>query len=466
MRKRIVAGSGPAGGSRGGQPIRSAGPAWSASIARLADGVRDVCARDGVPWLVLAVIVAIAVRAAWMAYVNVDPNDGRLDDSVFYYNVGRFIAFAGHYQDPWQFQPTAAWPPGYPLILAAFFRLFGWHLVVAKTANLIFSAATVALVYLIARRLFNVRVAFLAALGLALFPGQVYFSTLLMTETVFAFIFALLVLLTISWTGGRLPSWWQVLVLGSVVGVAALVRSEGVLLAGLVVLFWCLVVRPWRLLLRYVPLLLVGAVIVIAPWTIRNAVQFHAFIPLRDGAQGTLSAGVNPDFSEADLDQLFVFLPRQRPIGESLRYWSAHPWEIPSFAWLKLKILYKNDQEGVTWAQNAPLYLSEREVHFWSTLSNWYLFGIGGLAILGTPLCLRGARKRQGMAILAFAVGWSAAFILFIPASRYHFPVGPLLPIPAAALAVTVWDRVAGSLGTVRSPRLPASAQRGGEAPE
>ncbi len=71
----------------------------------------------------------------------------------------------------------------------------------------------------------------------------------------------------------------------AVVGLAALTRSEALLLLPLVVL-WA--TRSWRSLL----LATVGAVVVLSPWVIRNAYALGELVPLSDN-RGTLLVGAN-----------------------------------------------------------------------------------------------------------------------------------------------------------------------------
>ncbi len=395
--------------------------------------------RSDWPWLAVALSVAVALRLLWVLHANVDPNDGRLDDSVFYHNVGHLLAGGRGYLNPWTEQVTAAWPPGYPATLAAVYKLFGWHLGLAKALNIAFGAATVALVYVIGRRAFDQRVAFLGSMTLAAFPSQIYFSTLVMTETFFALIFALTLLLTLLWTVERDGSWWQALVLGLLVGFAGLVRGEGLLLGVIVVGLWLLTVRPWRRIVPLLAPLTVGVVLVLTPWTVRNAVQLHEFVPLREGGGGALSAGLNPDFSRDYLATLYVFDPPQPPLEESARHWLSHPWELPGFVLLKLQVLYENDDEGVFWTQVKPLYLSDAEEGFFKNLSNVYFFSVGAMALLGVPLALASGRG-SALAIVVFGLGWSLAFTLLFPVARYHFPVSSLASILGAAFAVRLWD--------------------------
>ncbi len=90
-------------------------------------------------WLVaisLAAIlaIAVAVRVAWVAYVNVHPFDGRMDDTVFYFASARSLADALEYRDQFG-RFSAHWPPGYPLTLAAAFFAAGSHLAGLASAD-------------------------------------------------------------------------------------------------------------------------------------------------------------------------------------------------------------------------------------------------------------------------------------------------------------------------------------------
>ncbi len=387
----------------------------------------------------MAVLTAVALRIAWVAYANVDPNDGRFDDSVFYHNVGHLLARGSGYTNPWLGGPTAQWPPAYPAALAVLYKVFGWELVWAKALNIGCAAVTVVLIYLIGRRLFDRRVGYAGALVLALFPGQIYFSTLVLTETIFAMVFVLVLLLVLLWTVERQDgAWWQPLIIGLLVGGAAMIRAEGILLLPIVIALWLLTVRPWGRLLDYVPALLLGAVLALTPWTARNASAFGEFIPLRPSPDGIAAIGLSPDFEEY---RPAAGLPPPS-LSDSVGHWVAHPWELPSFGWHKMRVLYKNDEDGIFWVQSRQGVLSETSADRWSRLANVYFFTVGALALLAIPLCLGQERKRR-VAIPVFGLGWSLMFLIFAPQTRYHFPVGPLAALLAAALLVFVWDSIA-----------------------
>ena len=398
-----------------------------------------------VPWLAVTVLTAVVLRIAWVVYVNVDPNDGRLDDTVFYHNAARYLAEGAGYVDPWWGGPTAAWPPGYPAALAVLYKLFGWHVVLAKGLNIAFAAATVALTYVLARRIFDQRVAYLGALTLACFPGQIYFSTLVFAENMFAMIFVLVLLLTLVWTVERKEArWWQVLLLGSLVGLAGLVRAEGLFLAAVLVGLWAVAVRPWRKVASYAALLALGVALPLAPWTVRNAVQLDQFVPLRTGGGGALALALDPDTPPYSL----VKGPETRSVSEGIRYQLTHPVRLFSYAGEKLRYLYGDDSDGIHAILNLPAVqftpsyrppIPEEVGQLWRGLANRYFFAVGAAALVAAALCLV-RRNRASYVLLGAVLGWTLLFAIISPVSRYHFPLVPITSILAGAFLVFAWD--------------------------
>ena len=391
------------------------------------------------PWLAMAVLGAVGLRVLWVVYVNVDPNDGRFDDSIFYHNVARGLAETWQYGDPFGRGLTAQWPPAYPATLAVLYKLFGFHLLLAKGLNIAFAAITVALTYVIARRVFGRWAAYLAAVILAFFPGQIYFSTLVYAETMFGMVFMLVLLLALVWTVQRSEArWWQVLLIGFLIGLAGMVRVEGVFLVFVLVALWAVTVRPWRTVARYAVLVALGTVLALTPWTVRNAVQLHQFVPLRTNMGNAVSRTVDPEFESPRLSET-------KPLGESFRSLLTYSWRIVPSISENVKTLYENDADGIRRTQSASgsgLYqppLSESEVGFWRGLADRYFFAAGAAALAGATLCVL-RRNRASLPIIVAAVGWTLLFGFVTPTTRYHFPVGPLIAIMAAAFIMFAWD--------------------------
>jgi hypothetical protein len=249
----------------------------------------------------------------------------------------------------------------------------------------------------------------------------------------------LVLLLALVWTDQRSEArWWQVLLIGSLIGLAGMVRVEGVFLVFVLVALWAATVRPWRTVARYAMLVALGTVLVLTPWTVRNAVQLHQFVPLRTNMGNAVSRAVDPEFEGPRLSET-------KPLGESFRSLLTYSWRIVPSISGNVKTLYENDADGIRRTQSASgsaAYqppLSAKEVGFWRGLADRYFFAAGGAALAGATLCLF-RRNRASLPIIAAALGWTLLFGFVNPITRYHFPVGPLIAIMAAGFIMFAWD--------------------------
>jgi 4-amino-4-deoxy-L-arabinose transferase-like glycosyltransferase len=210
--------------------------------------------------------------------------------------------------------PTALLAPGYPAVIALIFRVFGSFTFPAAIAvmgmQVLFSAGTVLLIMMVARRCFDSRTADLAGVFWAvslplLWMPTIFWETCLST-------LLLVGMIALALRCEQKPSRFLWALLGGYCGLAGLV-NPALLLALLALLGWA----AWqtRKTLRYSPLLgLLVLLLVFAPWPIRNARALGAFIPLRStvgfelwmgnraGATGFLDESLFPLFNRRELD--------------------------------------------------------------------------------------------------------------------------------------------------------------------
>jgi 4-amino-4-deoxy-L-arabinose transferase-like glycosyltransferase len=85
---------------------------------------------------------------------------------------------------------------------------------------------------------------------------------------------------------------WTAAALGVAAGLAALTKGEGALLPIIPLAMWW-GHYPRAAWLRRAAVLLVAMVLTVAPWTIRNAIEMDAFIPVSTNASTTLWSGHN-----------------------------------------------------------------------------------------------------------------------------------------------------------------------------
>ena len=399
-------------------------------------------------WLLVILAVAAGLRIAWIAVANVNPEDGRVDDTVFYFVTAKWLAAGIGYRDPYWGNYTAGWPPGYPMLLAPLFKLVGPSYVAAKALNVALACAACLLTYELGRRAFDRRTGIAAAFVLALFPGQIFFATLVMTEVAFGAMFLLMLLLLSVWTlDSHQARPWQLITLGLLIGGLALIRAEAVALPLVVIALWRLTMPGWRRLARNAAIMLAAFAIALTPWTVRNAVRLHQFVPLRENSSGALANALDPNYDSRP-DKM---LPAPS-LRDSARYIAHHSWELIPAQLHKVAILYGDDEDGIFWVQNGRPVLETRNADLLSRGASMYFYVVLALALAAAPLWLSIARRRR--LVLAFAlVTWTLLLSAFWPESRYHFPIVPVLCIFAAALVVTAWDAAARRLRRVAAGR-------------
>jgi 4-amino-4-deoxy-L-arabinose transferase-like glycosyltransferase len=265
---------------------------------RRAGGVRLTNRIPTRVWIVLAVALALRVllvALTWHTHLTLDPSD---------FNRTAASIAHGHGYPPSNRAPgggpSAFRPPAYPFFLAAVYVVAG-HTAPAlgRLAGAVLGVLSVALIGLIALRLWDRRVAMVALVIAAIGPPLIVLSTALISEALFVPLVLAAVLTALEARGRSRRLRWATAT-GVLAGLAALTRTNGLIL--LLPLALAFVPRgTWRRPRSWIApaTVLLAAALTIAPWTIRNALVFHAFIPVSDETGYTL-AGTYNQVSRAD----------------------------------------------------------------------------------------------------------------------------------------------------------------------
>lgn len=162
-------------------------------------------------------------------------------------------------------EPTAFLPPLYPLLLALLHLLFGSNLLLPRLVGIAMGAATAVLAYHLSSLIAGRRAGLIAGLLLAFHPVAAFHSVEISTHQL-----AALTLLLPMWhlARGRIDLRRSVMS-GALIGVAFLARPTSWMLLPLVGAWILLKQRSARLVLG----LLAGALLVSAPWVLRNTVS-------------------------------------------------------------------------------------------------------------------------------------------------------------------------------------------------
>jgi hypothetical protein len=393
-------------------------------------------------------------------------------------------------------QPSSNYSPGLPLAVAAVYEVTGGvHERAARVVLAVVASLAVLFAYLIGRRLWStgripagqpprqgvaadrrgVVAGLVGALAVAVYPAFLEYGGMLMSESLAATLLSGAVL-GLFWARDGVSA-WRWLIPGLALGVLAMVRPEylavGVLLAVVVALIevrshfcpdsgqkcerqW----RGWRGVARGA-LIVAGILIVVAPWTVRNALALDRFVPISTGGGQVLYAGTylpsdgdpeevgaavvaeNPElFSPADATQLRLeqILARlaantypELESDEALsrmgreQLWddvSEEPLEYAGFVATKVGRIWSHGPRDV---MREPL---------WEAL-HWALVGFG---LLGLAL-LAWRRRWEALVLATVFLSITAISALLVASPRRVLVMVPLVAACAGVGAVWLWDQ-------------------------
>lgn len=233
---------------------------------------------------------AIAIGAGLVA-VNDLPVGGFFDDA-FYVILGKALATGQGYRNlNLPAAPFAThYPPGYPLLLAALWRVwpsFPANVLLFKLANVVFLGVIAAFGYRLGRERmgFGVAGALVMTIAGTVTTPALYLSSMVLSETMFL----ALLLPFLLWAEGAMasgrPSMGTSLLLGAGSGLLFLVRSQSIALTAAIVVVYA-VRRRWK----ESGAALAAAIVVASPWLIWVAVHDAAYPLLLRGDYGSYFA--------------------------------------------------------------------------------------------------------------------------------------------------------------------------------
>jgi 4-amino-4-deoxy-L-arabinose transferase-like glycosyltransferase len=400
-------------------------------------------------WVLLVFVLALALRAAWSFWADCDPRAvWRFDMSIYDYQALTLARGEGYLH--FSGDPTAHWPPGYPLVLAGVYRITGDSLLAGYLLNAVLGSVSVVLVYLVGLKAFGRPAALLGALLLALWPNNVYASSLILTEPLFTALLLLIIVVTAYLLlGQRTPTLRSAAVAGLLLGAASLVRGEA--LALLLVIGPILLVRwrSWRRTFGVLAVILAGMAVVVGPWTIRNALRMDSFLLISTSGNEALWVGHH----EGADGEIADFGPIETPhwglpnaekevkvgdeaLRQALEFIKENPLEELRLVPKKLSALYRVDGSGIRWLQLEKPSIPVGAGENLRTLGNVYYWAIIGLVVIGLPTWFS-VREPARLLLAGVVLCWSVLFgFVFFGDQRFHVPVTPIFALWAAVALV------------------------------
>ncbi len=257
-------------------------------------------------------------------------------------------------QAPYGILHDGAWKaPGYPAWVGIWYSVLGGgsHAFAVRLAQTPLAGLTVLLAWRLARRLFGPRVAVATAFAVALYPQVWQYIGLLYPEALAIPIYLGLLILVLT----RPLTLRRAIGTGVLIGIALLIRPSTLYMLLPLVVIWCLR-AGWRHGIQLTVVAGLVAVAVVTPWTIRNAIVMHGFVPISlesAAAYGTFNA-------QSASNSGFPYAWEPDPAPDADLFSRAHP--------LSDVTLYdKLQQRAIDYVKAHPISLAK--AFFWNGIT-------------------------------------------------------------------------------------------------
>ncbi|MGA7159896.1 MAG: glycosyltransferase family 39 protein [Bacteroidota bacterium] len=338
--------------------------------------------------------------------------------------------------------PTAYRLPGYPLLLAAAYGVFGDSDLPIKILQALADVLSCFLLFSIGKKLFSEKIGLTAAAILAVFPIQVLYVPLLMTETIFTTILLLIVWVAVV---EDVPA--QFIILGVLTGLGMLLRSTAACLPFVIFLNRWRCSISFRTNVRSLIVIAAAALITVSPWIARNYIQFHTlsftsnggvnfWIGNHHGANGTFSFPKENNPLEAAKDE---FDRSQLGYKLGFEFIATHPFELVVLEGKKVAHFFAADY----WLLMVMDYKPE-----WASLQRasaiYSQFSPADVIVLHLPyvvvilvgtfglVCPAGKDEKKFFFLRSLLLFWLTMHLIFYAGARYRFPVVPIFILAAA----------------------------------
>ena len=337
--------------------------------------------------------------------------------------------------------------PGYEYFLAAIYYIFGHNYAAVWIIQALLLALSAFLIFLVSKEVFGKRWNFLigitALILVGFSPDLITLQGMLMSETLGIFLITLSVYLFFKLANRENPPVSGVALLAVSSALTALVRTPALFLAVPMAGYFAFYKR-WKFLAVFLALFIV----LFIPWTVRNYLIFHEFIPtnlahgldLATGNHLGASGELEPyELNDRLIGQYGYLKANSMLLKEAIGFIVSHPLEF-------LKITF----------YRISMYFSvARPTGFWFHLSGWSrILTLAFSAIYSAMLFFLGfcgiwkirdlGEKNNARLLFFMLVMMPLAIIGVVVETRYRSSVYPFFAVFAGYAADLFWQKKAG----------------------
>ncbi|MGB7062374.1 MAG: tetratricopeptide repeat protein [Candidatus Zixiibacteriota bacterium] len=362
--------------------------------------------------------------------------------------------------------------PFYAYFLAIVYKIFGHDYIIPRLIQHLVGSFSCVLVYFLARKLFNRKVAVVSGFIAATYGMLLYFEGELLLDSFLVFFDLLLILFLLR--AKENPKFFRWFACGAILGLSAITRPNILVFVPFVWLWIFLAFRrkkTFKTVLTYSASFLLGSILVISPVTLRNIIAgkdtvliasqggINFYIGNNKNADGVSAIFYKEDWQYRDFQQM-----AERETGQSLK-----PSEISNYYYRKGVDFYLEDPSAAFGLLAKKFYL------FWSRFEisnnqNIYFFRqysslirilplgfwlIGPLGLTGMILSMRAVnrskktrsgktadRRKRILLPVLFILCYMATVVAFFVPARFRLPVIPLLLIFSGFSLVWLFERL------------------------
>src|SRR6476619_3961129 len=258
-------------------------------------------------------VLGLLVRLIWIGVHSVIP----IADFQQYHQIATTLEQHGVYGVNAD-SPQAFWPPGWPAALAGLYAITGPNAQLGAMLAAILEWGGILIAAVVAARLLRPPFAVGAVAAMCCYPSAIAYAPVLATEHLAVLLFTALA----SLMAFTRPSIRISLLAGLLLGALVLTRGDYGGAMAAVTAVWLVRGVDLRRLAVVVAMTALGALVFIAPWTIRNASTFDEFIPTSTNGGLTFYLGtLAPRFTFPPIVQERTFTSAEHPKAHENEYW-------------------------------------------------------------------------------------------------------------------------------------------------
>lgn len=328
-------------------------------------------------------------------------------------------------------------PPVYPLFLSLVYWIVDdpyLQITVVRILQTFIGAFTTILAYLFIRRIFkNEFAALLTAFFIAVYPTYVQSSTMILTEVIA--LATMLLYFYLAVVGIQEEKGYLNILAGSALGLHILVRPTmlPLFIVPFIVGFFTIFRHKRKELFNIFLQTLLGFVVIMMPWWIRNYIVLHKIIITGSGSGNPLLAGTYPDMKDLFKDTTPEIMRKADAQAAYAKTRIIKGFTSQPFVYLKWYTIGKIQYMF----KNAWLYPPSSKLSIFYSISHNFLIWVGLVGMIVNSI-----KSKLHLFVNFYAAAFLGLYLIFIPVDRYAYQLMFFLMAAAAYFIYSIFNRL------------------------